>query len=93
MRNQTPRPEYPRPQWVRADWQNLNGAWEFEIDHGLSGMERGLHEGKLFAGTITAPFCPESELSGIGDKDFIAGVWYRCAFILSETQPSGRMLL
>lgn len=92
MGNETPRPEYPRPQWVRADWQNLNGAWEFEIDPGLSGLERGLHQGKLFAGTITVPFCPESELSGIGDKDFMAGVWYRRAFTLPEDWQGRRIL-
>ncbi len=93
MRNQAPRPEYPRPQWVRADWQNLNGVWEFEIDHGLSGLERRLHQGKLFAGTITVPFCPESELSGIGHKDFMGGVWYRRAFILPEGWQGKRILL
>ena len=32
-----PRPEYPRPQMVRDRWVNLNGRWEFEIDHGRSG--------------------------------------------------------
>ena len=39
----TPRPEYPRPQFVRADWLCLNGEWQFEIDAGDSGLERGLH--------------------------------------------------
>ena len=32
--NDIPRPEYPRPQMVRDKWMNLNGWWEFEIDHG-----------------------------------------------------------
>lgn len=38
-----PRPEYPRPQMVRDRWVNLNGRWEFEIDHGKSGRARQLH--------------------------------------------------
>ncbi len=33
-----PRAEYPRPQFVREDWLNLNGEWEFEVDHGDSGQ-------------------------------------------------------
>ena len=37
-----PRPEYPRPQFEREGWMNLNGAWQFEIDHGASGRARGL---------------------------------------------------
>jgi beta-galactosidase/beta-glucuronidase len=71
-----PRPEYPRPQFVRPEWLNLNGRWEFEIDQGDSGLERGLVERPL-EGEIRVPFCPESELSGIGHVDFLAAVWYR----------------
>lgn len=71
-----PRPEYPRPQAVREHWLNLNGTWEFEVDQGDSGLERGLRERPL-TGTITVPFAPESELSGIADTDFLEAVWYR----------------
>lgn len=42
-----PRPEYPRPQFVRESWINLNGVWDFEIDNGKSGAERGLIEAPL----------------------------------------------
>ena len=72
-----PRPEYPRPQFVRRDWLCLNGTWEFEIDAGDSGFERGLHEKPRLAGTITVPFCPEAPLSGVEVVDFMAAVWYR----------------
>jgi len=71
-----PRNEYPRPQFARPDWLCLNGTWEFEIDPGDSGRQRGLLERPL-AGEITVPFCPESELSGIGNTDFLNAVWYR----------------
>ena len=73
---QCPRPEYPRPQFVRADWLNLNGQWQFEIDAGDSGLERGLKDRDL-AGEITVPFCPESTLSGVAHTDFMDAVWYR----------------
>ena len=72
----TPRDEYPRPQFVRRDWLNLNGQWQFEIDQGDSGIDRGLLEGEL-SGAITVPFCPESRLSGIENHDYLNAVWYR----------------
>jgi len=71
-----PRNEYPRPQFVRSDWLCLNGEWEFEIDQGDTGIERGLLEREL-TDRITVPFCPESSLSGIGTQDFLNAVWYR----------------
>ena len=71
-----PRPEYPRPQFVRKDWLCLNGEWQFELDPGDSGHQRGLLEREL-ASKITVPFCVESELSGVAHVDFIDCVWYR----------------
>ena len=71
-----PRPEHPRPQFVRKNWVNLNGTWDFEIDRSDSGLDRGLLERPLNA-TITVPFAPEAELSGIGETDFMDAVWYR----------------
>lgn len=71
-----PRNEYPRPQFRRDEWLCLNGEWQFEIDAGNSGLERGLLS-REFTDTIQLPFCPESELSGIGNVDFLNVVWYR----------------
>lgn len=91
-----PRPEYPRPQWVRPDWINLNGQWQFEIDHGKSGKERGFQEaGHELSGAITVPFCPESKLSGVEYKDFMAAVWYRREINVPDNWASGggRILL
>lgn len=76
MQGEIPRPEYPRPQFVRSDWLCLNGEWQFEIDQGDSGLERGLLERELNQ-RINVPFCPESQLSGIGNDDFMNAVWYR----------------
>ncbi|TCN01128.1 glycosyl hydrolase family 2 [Paenibacillus sp. BK033] len=95
MKLTIPRPEYPRPQWVRPDWINLNGQWQFEIDHGKSGKERGFQEpGFELSGTITVPFCPESRLSGVEYKDFMAAVWYKREITLpDEWANGGRILL
>ena len=79
-----PRPEYPNPQFARENWINLNGEWEFEKDPGDSGEARGLPKAEALSGRIVVPFCMESELSGVGDKDFCAAVWYRRAVTLPE---------
>lgn len=71
-----PRPEHPRPQFHRPAWMNLNGTWQFEIDRGDTGRERGLLEREL-TDTITVPFAPESAASGVGEQDFLEAVWYR----------------
>jgi beta-galactosidase/beta-glucuronidase len=71
-----PRPEYPRPQFQRDEWINLNGTWTFEFDFGKSGIDRNLMTSEGFDREITVPFCPESELSGVGHKDFIEMMWY-----------------
>lgn len=87
-----PRPEYPRPQFVRKDWLCLNGQWQFEIDAGDSGLERGLKDRDLER-TIMVPFCPESELSGIGYTDFMLAVWYRKTVAIPTLWGDKRVLL
>lgn len=72
----TPRPEYPRPQFEREAWVNLNGNWTFTFDFGKTGTTRRFNESKGFDRTILVPFCPESELSGVGHKDIINAMWY-----------------
>lgn len=87
-----PRNEYPRPQFVRPDWLCLNGEWQFEIDQGDSGLERGLLKRDLQQ-TITVPFCPESELSGIGNHDYLEAVWYRRTVTIPAEWGTQRVLL
>ena len=72
-----PRSEHPNPQFMRQNWICLNGEWQFEIDHGVSGFDRGLHEADSLKDRIIVPFCPESGLSGIGYTDFMYQVWYK----------------
>ncbi len=87
-----PRSEYPRPQMVRPDWINLNGVWQFEMDPGASGRDRGLPEADRLQGEIIVPFCPESRLSGIGHTDFIPAVWYRREFRVPAGWAGKRVL-
>lgn len=88
------RTEHPKPQFMRENWRNLNGEWQFEIDHGVSGKERGLYRADAeFSEVIQVPFCPESRLSGIGNTDFMNSVWYRRELELSEEELNGRVLL
>jgi beta-galactosidase/beta-glucuronidase len=87
-----PRNEYPRPQFQREQWSCLNGEWQFEVDHGDSGLERGLKERDL-TDKIIVPFCPESELSGIGNTDFMNAVWYRRTVLIPDNWQGKNVLL
>ncbi len=89
-----PRKEYPRPDFKRSEWINLNGKWEFEFDYGNSGIERNffLNE-KKFSDEILVPFCAESNLSGIGNKDFMVSVWCRKRIEIPEKWNKKRIFL
>ncbi len=91
--DQMPRSEYPRPQMRRKEWMNLNGEWDFAFDFGNSGIARKLFLKEGLDEKIIVPFCPESELSGIGYKDYMPAVWYQRSFELTDAQRSGRVLL
>lgn len=69
-----PRPEYPRPRVRRQAWVNLNGEWEFSAA-----------ESAHFDRRITVPFCPESELSGMGALPGDV-VWYRRRFHVDRAE-------
>lgn len=85
--------EHPNPQFERKTWQNLNGLWDFEIDRSLSGEDRGLIEKEHLERKIVVPFCPESKLSGIEEKDFMLCVWYKKKITLSEKELAGKVFL
>jgi len=91
--NSIPRNEYPNPQFKRNDYEILNGTWEFEIDNSLSAIERGILNKEKFDGTIIVPFCPESSLSGVGNKDYMHSVWYKREINIPEEKLSGRVVL
>ena len=89
-----PRNEHPNPQMMRENYRNLNGEWLFEFDFGNSGRDRKMYEeNALFSKKINVPFCPESELSGIGYKDFIPAVWYKRTVNISKEELEKRAFL
>ena len=81
---------HANPQFRRENAISLNGEWEFEIlqtpflDDLLS---------RSLSGKINVPFCPESELSGVGYTDFITYCAYAKEFILSPEYMQKRLLL
>jgi len=88
------RQEHPKPQFERKNWINLNGEWQFEIDRVNSGVNRGLmNDDVILKDTITVPFCPQSELSGINDKEFMFSVWYKKTVNITEEQLRGKVFL
>ena len=86
---------HPRPTLMRQDWASLDGPWGFAHDDADQGRaERWYapdHEGP-FERTITVPFVPESEASGIHDTAFHPVVWYRRT-LTATAQPGRRTLL
>lgn len=87
------RREHPNPQWERKNWRNLNGEWEFDFDFGKSARERELYKSGALTKKINVPFCPESELSGINCKDFMAAVCYRKVINLTEAECENNVIL
>lgn len=77
--------EHPNPQFAREKWQSLNGKWDFGFK--IAGGKYKFSKDERYAETIrlkakydykiNVPFCAESELSGIGYKNFINTVWYK----------------
>lgn len=77
--HRVPRPEYPRPSFRRREWVNLNGEWDF-----------GSGDSETFDRRIVVPFCPQSELSGLGFRVPWDVVWYRRRF---DAPDSARLML
>ena len=89
-----PRNEHPNPGFYRENYQILNGEWDFDFDFGNSGEEQKWEkkEHKL-SKKIIVPFCPESELSGIGYKDFMPAVWYKKTVNITKEQLEGKAFI
>jgi len=88
-----PRPEYPRPDFERTEWLNLNGEWEFEFDDEDIGEEHSWFLGKAFTKKILVPYCFQSELSGINNREMHEILWYKREFELPGAFRGKRILL
>ncbi|MFB7496619.1 sugar-binding domain-containing protein [Streptomyces sp. NPDC056161] len=88
---------HPRPQLVRdPDWHDLSGPWQFAHDDADRGRsERWMAPGTTepFTATITVPYPPESESSGIHDTGFHPVLWYRRTVEVAAPAPGRRLLL
>ena len=83
----TPWQVYPRPQMRRNSYVNLNGLWDFTV-------QENADLPNAYDRKIQVPFCPESQLSGIGTH-FPDGhsLFYRKSFTLPDDFNQGRALL
>lgn len=79
------RNEHPNPQFQRRSYMCLNGAWDF-----AKCKYADLGE---FTHKIEVPFCPESILSGIGDRDYITDCVYSREIDVTEEDLRGRLVL
>ena len=78
---------YPRPQMKRESYVNLNGTWDFAVSDDSAFPAD-------YDRKILVPFCPESQLSGIGEH-FPEGssLFYRKKLVLPEGFRKDRVLL
>ena len=65
----------------------------FESDKCATGVERGLQYADRLDGKIILPFCPESELSGVGEKDFMLSVWYKRVLGFDKSALLGKRVI
>jgi beta-galactosidase/beta-glucuronidase len=85
---------YPRPQLVRPQWTDLCGQWQFAFDDEDVGLAQNwVVQPEIFNRTITVPFPPESQASGVGDPAPHPVVWYRRTFDLGNYDHEGHVLL
>lgn len=81
------RTEHPNPQFRRESYECLNGTWEFEIGAACGKTNTPLNS------VIEVPFCPESELSGVHNTEFITDCLYSRLIDLKESDLNERLVL
>lgn len=88
---------HPRPQLVRdPNWRDLSGPWQFaydDEDRGRSGRWMDPDSTEPFTATITVPYPPESEASGLRDTAFHPVLWYRRTVDVPVPAAGRRLLL
>lgn len=80
---------YPRPQLCRPSWLSLDGPWAFTPDPDDRGADLNWQrDPSVFTESITVPFPPGSDLSGIAPQDCDV-VWYRRVLTAEELAAAG----
>ncbi len=86
MDRNIPHNYHPTPQFKRDSFICLNGEWDFKLDTNDNYTD--------YNEKILVPFCPESELSGLGVSVLPKHcMHYRKAFSLPEGFNKGRVIL
>ncbi len=80
---------YPRPLMQRAGWTNLNGEWDFVIDHEAVLTIKTVK----FDRKIVVPYAPETPASLVADQGFYKAVWYRRQFTAPSLKDGKRLVL
>ncbi|MGW4586137.1 glycoside hydrolase family 2 protein [Amycolatopsis thermoflava] len=84
----------PRPQLVRSEWFDLDGAWGFAFDDDDRGLaDHWFTATEPFDRTITVPYPPESQLSGVHATEPHTVVWYRREFDAPPIPDGHRLVL
>lgn len=90
--------KHPNPQFERENWQSLNGEWDFGFKkkRGFKFSENGnlakkIRQSGELTHKILVPYCVESQLSGIGNTDFVNLAWYKKSVEIDEVK--GRVFL
>jgi beta-galactosidase/beta-glucuronidase len=74
----------------RPQWTNLNGRWDFSIDHDA---QLTSPDAVKWDGGIEVPFSPETPASGVHDGRLYKAVWYRRSFDAPKVGRDQRLIL
>jgi beta-galactosidase/beta-glucuronidase len=72
---------------------NLNGLWKFRTDDQNIGLDQRWFSSTDYPAEILVPFSVESDMSGIGDRDFHPCVWYQRTFDIPAAWAGSQLLL
>ena len=81
------RNEHPNPQFERDGYECLNGVWGFSYGKVVGREICALDK------TMQVPFCPESELSGIGNTELNADCVYSREIEVKKADLAGKLWL
>ena len=86
------RNEHPRPDRVRENWCTLNGQWQFAFDPSNAGRREKWYRTLPATHQIEVPFCYQSKLSGIDNREHCDVVWYERSFTVPAGMAARRLL-